>query len=77
MTVRATRSDGSRVEFRAIARVDTAKEVDYYRHGGILEYVLRSLLHRTPQPEDREGVAGACRDRRRQRHARRDKGDSW
>jgi aconitate hydratase len=31
-------------EFRARVRIDTPKEVEYYRHGGILPYVLRSLL---------------------------------
>jgi aconitate hydratase len=33
-------------EFRAIVRIDTPKEADYYRHGGIMQYVLRSLLTR-------------------------------
>jgi aconitate hydratase len=31
-------------EFRVIVRIDTPKEQQYYRHGGILQYVLRSLL---------------------------------
>ena len=31
-------------EFRAVVRIDTPGEADYYRHGGILQYVLRSLL---------------------------------
>jgi aconitate hydratase len=31
-------------EFRARVRIDTPKEVDYYRHGGILPFVLRQLL---------------------------------
>jgi aconitate hydratase len=35
------RADGQ--EFRADVRIDTATELDYYRHGGILPYVLRSL----------------------------------
>jgi len=30
-------------EFRATVRIDTPKEAEYYRHGGILEYVLRQL----------------------------------
>ncbi|REF38172.1 aconitate hydratase [Thermasporomyces composti] len=38
------RADGK--EFRAIVRIDTPKEADYYRHGGIMQYVLRSLLTR-------------------------------
>jgi aconitate hydratase len=33
-------------EFRAIVRIDTPGEADYYRHGGIMQYVLRSLLSR-------------------------------
>ncbi|MGC8840377.1 MAG: aconitate hydratase AcnA [Candidatus Sumerlaeaceae bacterium] len=43
-TVIARRDDGSRVEFRVHVRIDTAKELDYYRHGGILQFVLRQLL---------------------------------
>jgi aconitate hydratase len=34
------------VEFDAIVRIDTPKEADYFRHGGILQYVLRGLLAR-------------------------------
>jgi aconitate hydratase len=30
-------------EFRAVVRIDTPGEADYYRHGGIMQYVLRSL----------------------------------
>jgi aconitate hydratase len=41
--VRAARTDGVTTEFRATVRIDTPKEVEYYRHGGILEYVLRHL----------------------------------
>ncbi|MEV0967973.1 aconitate hydratase [Microtetraspora glauca] len=32
------------VEFQAVVRIDTPGEADYYRHGGIMQYVLRSLL---------------------------------
>jgi aconitate hydratase len=32
------------VEFDAVVRIDTPGEADYYRHGGIMQYVLRSLL---------------------------------
>jgi aconitate hydratase len=39
------RSDGAAVkEFTVTCRIDTPAELDYYRHGGILEYVLRQLL---------------------------------
>ena len=34
---------GAPVEFEAVVRIDTPGEADYYRHGGILQYVLRSL----------------------------------
>jgi aconitate hydratase len=43
LTVHAARADGSRVEFRATVRIDTPQELLYYRHGGILEFVLRQL----------------------------------
>jgi aconitate hydratase len=32
------------ISFTALCRIDTPMELDYYRHGGILQYVLRSLL---------------------------------
>ena len=41
---RITRSDGSSEEIPLICRVDTLDEVEYYRHGGILQYVLRNLM---------------------------------
>ncbi len=44
VSVRAARSDGSAVEFEAVLRIDTPGEADYYRNGGILQYVLRSLV---------------------------------
>ena len=37
------RSDGSEEKIHVICRIDTANEVEYYRHGGILQYVLRQL----------------------------------
>ncbi len=42
--VEAVSADGRSVEFTALVRIDTPGEADYYRHGGILQYVLRSLL---------------------------------
>jgi aconitate hydratase len=42
--VKATRDDGSAIEFPALVRIDTPQELLYYRHGGILQYVLRQLL---------------------------------
>jgi aconitate hydratase len=44
LTVTATRADGSTKVFKAIARIDTLVELDYYKHGGILQFVLRQLL---------------------------------
>ncbi|NLE36694.1 MAG: aconitate hydratase AcnA, partial [Pirellulaceae bacterium] len=43
LTVRATAADGSVKTFPATARIDTIVELDYYRHGGILQTVLRKL----------------------------------
>ena len=42
--VKATSDDGKSKEFKVNCRIDTPAELDYYRHGGILEYVLRQLL---------------------------------
>ncbi|OFJ51835.1 aconitate hydratase [Mycolicibacterium grossiae] len=42
--VTATKGDGSTVEFDAVVRIDTPGEADYYRNGGILQYVLRNML---------------------------------
>ncbi len=42
--VRAVSQDGSKKLFTAICRIDTQNEIDYYKHGGILQYVLRSIL---------------------------------
>ena len=44
LTVRVKREDGSTFDFGAIARLDSAMDVAYYQHGGILQYVLRQLL---------------------------------
>ena len=40
---RITYADGATKDIRLLCRIDTADEVDYYRHGGILHYVLRNL----------------------------------
>ena len=42
--VEAVAADGRTVEFSARVRVDTPGEAEYYRHGGILQFVLRSLV---------------------------------
>ncbi|AEG44521.1 aconitate hydratase [Isoptericola variabilis] len=44
VTVTATKADGTTVEFDAVVRIDTPGEAEYYRNGGILQYVLRSLV---------------------------------
>ncbi|QQU87348.1 aconitate hydratase [Corynebacterium glucuronolyticum] len=41
--VTATKESGEKVEFDAVVRIDTPGEADYFRHGGILQYVLRSM----------------------------------
>ena len=43
VTVIATLDDGTSKSFKALVRIDTPQEVEYYRHGGILPYVLRQL----------------------------------
>ncbi len=43
LTLRARRDDGTELRFGAIARVDSPIEIDYLRHGGILQMVLRAM----------------------------------
>jgi aconitate hydratase len=43
VTVSAVAADGNEKRFQARVRIDTPQEVEYYRHGGILQYVLRQL----------------------------------
>ncbi|MEU1520640.1 aconitate hydratase AcnA [Nocardia rhamnosiphila] len=42
--VTATKDDGSTIQFDAVVRIDTPGEADYYRNGGILQYVLRNMI---------------------------------
>jgi aconitate hydratase len=44
MIVKITSADGSTKEVPVLCRIDTLDEIDYYKHGGILQYVLRSLV---------------------------------
>jgi len=44
ITVTATAEDGTETTFKAVNRCDTPIEVEYYRHGGILHYVLRDFV---------------------------------
>jgi aconitate hydratase len=43
VTVTGKRADGKTITFEGLARLDTPDEAEYYRHGGILQYVLRQL----------------------------------
>jgi aconitate hydratase len=43
LSVVATSDDGGVTEFRVMVRIDTPMEAEYYRHGGILQYVLRQM----------------------------------
>ena len=43
VTCKITRTDGSTQEIELLCRIDTLDEVEYYRHDGILQYVLRNL----------------------------------
>ncbi|MEO5977195.1 MAG: aconitate hydratase AcnA [Chryseolinea sp.] len=45
--ITAKREDGYETKFNAIARMDSKIEIEYYRHGGILQYVLRQFLEKT------------------------------
>ncbi|MFT3874969.1 MAG: aconitate hydratase AcnA [Propioniciclava sp.] len=44
VTVTAVKPDGTQTVFEGVVRIDTPGEADYYRNGGIMQYVLRSLL---------------------------------
>jgi aconitate hydratase len=44
LAVRATDRDGKAKEFKVLARIDTPEEMNYYKNGGILPYVLRQLV---------------------------------
>ncbi len=49
LKVRAKGADGTVIEIDAKVRIDTPQEVQYYKHGGILQYVLRQLLQTKPE----------------------------
>jgi len=44
LPVTATKTDGTTIEFEALCRIDSAIEVEYVNHGGILQYVLRQVM---------------------------------
>ncbi|WP_018683576.1 aconitate hydratase [Actinokineospora enzanensis] len=43
--VSAGRADGTTIDFDAVVRIDTPGEADYYRNGGIMQYVLRKMVN--------------------------------
>lgn len=45
MKISIKRTDGSCTEIMALSRIDTQNEIEYYRHGGILQFVLRHMLN--------------------------------
>jgi aconitate hydratase len=47
LNVEAAQDDGTVTKFKTLCRIDTPIEVEYYLHGGILDYVLRRIM----QPE--------------------------
>jgi aconitate hydratase len=62
LSVVARRQNGGEVRFTAVVRIDTPQEVLYYRHGGILQYVLRQLLGgKDEQARDTPSVAASAR----------------
>ncbi len=50
LTVTATADDGKASRFKVLVRIDTPQELLYYKHGGILEYVLRQLAGNAGTP---------------------------
>jgi aconitate hydratase len=60
VTVRARAEDGTVTEFEALIRIDTPQEVLYYRHGGILQYVLRQLVSGKEAPVAISGGVAAA-----------------
>ncbi len=45
LEMHATKENGETKKFSVLVRIDTPTEAEYYRHGGVLQYVLRNLLH--------------------------------
>ena len=44
LKIKALKSDGREINFEVVARLDTDIDVEYFKHGGILPYVLRKIL---------------------------------
>ena len=49
MNLKATiqREDGNTQEIEVLCRIDTLNELDYYKNGGILQYVIRDMLRQS------------------------------
>ena len=56
ITVTALSQDGSKKNFSVLCRIDTPNEVDYYKHDGILQYVLRSLLKQDQHLDEQQSI---------------------
>ncbi len=62
--VSAQPASGEPIRFDARVRIDTPREADYFRHGGILQYVLRALVARAPaRDSDRDSSSGSASPR--------------
>ena len=44
LTATITRADGSKESIKLLCRIDTPDELEYYRHGGIMQYVIRQIM---------------------------------
>jgi aconitate hydratase len=67
----AHRENGELVRFQALIRIDTPQEAQYYRHGGILQYVLRQLLGGVEEPQPLPGGVAAVSERQGETHRNR------
>jgi aconitate hydratase len=61
--VRVTADGGATREFTARCRIDTPVEAEYYRHGGILQYVLRGMVYGREGPPAHPSERGGCAPR--------------
>ncbi|HXE57067.1 MAG TPA: aconitate hydratase AcnA [Gemmatimonadales bacterium] len=64
LAIRARRADGRVLEFGVVVRIDTPQEALYYRHGGILQYVLRELRLGRERPQPLSGGLVGANQRR-------------
>src|SRR3546814_16989423 len=63
LTLTIHRPDGKSEQLPVLCRIDTADEVEYYRTGGILPYVLRSLMQRSDERRGRTECVSTGRSR--------------